>query len=188
MVIRVAAKYCSQMCTLEYPNEQWSQGLPEKTPNSEDNVVSDEDLESLAAEVLDEPSDASLLGEIVDAEVVPDAEVIAEDQSVVVDAEAVQPSERSYLDKPPRAYATPAEPVDPKQKKLQTKGGAVAGVLLGTLSIARAFLTGYSLINAILGLALSAWGLNSDASKLAKVGAILSTIGVILSVAFGVAR
>ena len=189
MVICVDAKYCSQKCTLEYPNEQWSQGLPEKTPNSEAKPVSDQDdLEALAAEVLDEPSDASLLGDIVDAEVVTDAEIVAPDHSGVVNAEPVQSSERSYMDMPPRAHITPAEPVDPKQRRLQTKGGAVAGVLLGTLSIAGAFLTGYSLINAFLGLALSAWGLNSSASKLAQAGVILSIIGVILSISFGVTR
>ena len=189
MVIRVVAKYCSQKCTLEYPNEQWSQGLPEKTPNSEAKPVSDQDdLEAIAAEVLDEPSDATLMDDVVDAEVVPDAEVIAVEQSDVVAGEVVQSSERSYLDRPPRAYVTPPEPIDPKQRKLQTKGGALAGVLLGALSVAGAFLTSYSLINAFLGLALSAWGLNSSASKLARAGAILSIIGIILSFAFGVTR
>lgn len=186
MVICVDAKYCSQKCTLEYPNEQWSQGLPEKTPNSEAKPVSDQDdLEALAAEVLDEPSDATLMGDVVDAEVVPNAEVIVEGQSDVVAGEVVQPSERSYLDKPPRAYVTPPEPVDPKQRKLQTKGGAVAGVLLGALSIAGAFLTSYSLINALLGLALSAWGFSSSANKLARTGLILSTIGIVLSIVLG---
>ena len=188
MVIRVAAKYCSQLCTLEYPNEQGSRGLPEKTPNSEVNPVSDQDLEALAAEVLEEPSDALLLGDIVDAEVVPDAEVVTEAQSDVVTAEAVKPSERSHLDVPPRAYTIPAEPVDPKQRELQSKGGAVAGVLLGTLSIVGAFLTSYSLINAFLGLALSAWGLNSSAKKLAKAGLALSILGLILSLAIGITR
>lgn len=179
------------MSTLEYPNEQWSTGLPEKTPNSEvnsDSYPDDQDLEALAAEVLDEPSDATLLGDVVDAEVVPDSEVIAAAQSDVVDAEIVQPSERSFLDAPPRAYVTPAEPVDPKQRELQTKGGAVAGVLLGTLSIAGAFLTSYSMINAFLGLALSAWGLTSSAKRQAKAGLILSIIGAVLSFGLGVAR
>ena len=116
MVIRVAAKYCYQMCTLEYPNELWSRGLPEKTPNSDANPVSekdDQDLETLAAEVLEEPSDATLMGDVVDAELVPDDEVITKGQPDVVIAEPVQPSERSFMDAPPRAYVTPAEPVDP---------------------------------------------------------------------------
>jgi len=138
--------------------------------------------------VLDEPSDATHLEDVVDAEVVPDAEAIAKDQSDVVAGEVVEPSERSFLDKPPRGYVTPPEPVDPKQRKLQTKGGAVAGVMLGALSIAGAFLTGYSLINAFLGLVLSAWGLKSSASKLAKAGVILSVIGMVLSFAFGLPR
>ena len=184
MVIRVAAKYCSQMCTLEYPNEQRSQGLPEKTPNSQGKTDPEQDLEALASELLGEPSDATLMGDVVDAEVVTEAEVIAVDQSDVIAGEVVEPSERSFLDKPPRGYVTPPEPVDPKQRKLQTKGGAVAGVILGALSIAGAFLTGFSLINAFLGLALSAWGLNSSASKLAKAGVILSVIGMVLSFAF----
>lgn len=176
------------MCTLEYPNEQWSPRLPEKTPNSEVNPGSEQDLEALAAEVLDEPSDASLLGEIVDAEVVPDEEANAADQSDVVNAEAILPSEQSFLDKPPRAYAVAAEPVDPKQRKLQTKGGAVGGVLLAVLSIVGAFLTSYSLINAFIGLALSAWGMGSDARRLASAGVVLSIVGIILSIALGVAR
>ena len=75
--------------------------------------------------------------------------------------------------------------MDPKQRKLQTKGGAVAGVLLGALSIAGAFLTSYSLINALLGLALSAWGFSSSANKLARTGLILSTIGIVLSIVLG---
>lgn len=174
------------MCTLEYPNEQWSKELPEKTPNSKTDPVSNKDLESLAAEVLDEPSDSTLMDDIVEAQVVPDAEVITAHQSDVVNAEIIQTSDRSFLDAPPRVYVTPAEPVDSKQRELRTKGGAVAGVLLGSLSIAGAFLTGYSLINAFLGLVLSAWGLSSNASKLARGGLILSIIGAILSIALGV--
>jgi len=74
------------------------------------------------------------------------------------------------------------------QKRLQTKGGAVAGVLLGTLSIVGAFLTSYSLINAFLGLVLSTWGMGSGANRLASAGVVLSIIGLILSFALGVTR
>jgi len=151
--------------------------------------VSDEfrhqDLEALAAKVLAEQSDESLKDDIVEAEVVDDAEVVNEDQSDVVEAEAVHSSEQSYMNMPPRAYALPAGPVDSKQRQLHTKGGAVAGVMLGALSIFGAFLTGYSAINACLGLLLSSWGLSSSAKKLATTGLVLSLIGLILSLALG---
>ena len=163
-------------------------GLPEKTPNPEANSDPEQDLEGLAAEVLNESSGSSVLDDIVDAEIVPNAEVVAGDRSDVVEAEAIEPAERSYLDMPPRAYATPAGPVNFNQKRLQTKGGAVAGVLLGILSMVGAFLTSYSLINAFLGLVLSTWGMGSGANRLASAGVVLSIIGLILSFALGVTR
>jgi len=77
--------------------------LPEKTPNPEANSDPEQDLEGLAAEVLNESSGSSVLDDIVDAEIVPNAEVVAGDRSDVVEAEAIEPAERSYLDMPPRA-------------------------------------------------------------------------------------
>ncbi len=162
--------------------------MPEKTPKPEANPDPEQDLEALAAEVLNEPSDASLLGDVVEAHVLTDAEIAAGAHSDVVNAKAIDPAERSYMDAPPRAYSTPAGPVDFNQRKLQRKGGAVAGVLLGTLSIAGAFLTSYSLINAFIGLALSAWGMSLGANKLATAGAVVSIIGMLLSLALGVLR
>lgn len=156
--------------------------MPEKTPNPEANPDAEKDLEALAAEALDEPYAASADDDVVEAIAVTAA------HSEIVNAQAIEPLERSFLDAPPRAYAIPAGPSDFNQRKLQTKGGAVAGVLLGLLSIAGAFLTGYSLINALLGLALSAWGMSSGSSRLATAGAVLSIIGLILALVFGLAR
>jgi len=47
--------------------------LPEKTPNPEANSDPEQDLEGLAAEVLNESSGSSVLDDIVDAEIVPNA-------------------------------------------------------------------------------------------------------------------
>ena len=184
------------MCALENPNEQWSQRLPEKTPNSEANSVSDDDLEALVAEVLETPVEAPPGGEVIDADIVDeeivDAEVVEAEalpNSAVVKSEEVNGgSEKSFLNVPPRAYAVPAGPVNFNQGKLQTKGGAVGGVLLGALSIAGSFLTIYSVINAFIGLALSLWGLNSGERKLAQIGMVLSGIGMVLSFILAVAR
>ncbi len=172
------------MWAIENPNEQWSQRLPEKTPNSEVNPVSDDDLGAFATEVFETPVEAPPGGEVIDAYIV-DAEIVDAEvfpDSAVVEAEEVEGgAEKSFLTAPPRAYAVPAGPVNFNQGKLQTKGGAVGGVLLGVLSIAGSFLTIYSVINALMGLALSLWGLNSGERKLAQIGMVLSGIGMVLS-------
>lgn len=72
--------------------------------------------------------------------------------------------------------------------RLQLKGGAVGGVLLGGLSIVGAFLTGYSTINAVMGFALSLSGLGSSSPRLAFVGVVLSVVGVVLSSVLAVNR
>jgi len=179
--------------------------LTEKTPNqdvdgspsthlSDANSGSEQDIKPLETEGLDSSEDNSLDGDIVDAQIFDDAEEVIDAEvieAIGVDDELnedVKTADRSFMDMPPRAHVVQAVPVSFNQRKLQTKGGAIGGVLLGTLSIVGAFLTGYSLINAVLGLMLSAWGLNSGAKKTAKIGLLLSAIGVGLSFAMGLNR
>ena len=171
--------------------------MPEKTPNqdangaslpqsSEAKPLSDQDLEALAGDVLETPDKASVANDVVDAEAVVDSEAVAAQDADIVEAEVVD--ERSYMDAPPRAYAVAAGPVNFNQRKLQTKGGAVGGAILGALSIMGAFLTSYSSINAFVGLVLSVWGLNSGSNRLATAGLVLSLIGLVLSIALGITR
>jgi hypothetical protein len=172
-------------------NTLWNigaRGLPEKTPNSQDDPKTDQDLEALAEEVLSQPSDATNFPDVVDAVDVSDSESSYQQDEDVIVAATMLPPEHSFLDAPPRAYAVASEPIDPKQMALQRRGGAVGGVLLGALTIAGALLTNYSLINGCLGLALSFWGLSSGLNRTAIVGVVLSILGMSLTIALGFTR
>lgn len=70
----------------------------------------------------------------------------------------------------------------PRLENIQAKGGAVGAIVLGTLAIAGSFLTGYSAINAVIGLLMGLWGLSSPKPKLALIGLVLCIVGGFLSI------
>lgn len=60
---------------------------------------------------------------------------------------------------------------------LAARGGAIASVVLGAWSIIGASITGYSFINAVLGLMLGFWGMTSDV-RWRQLGLVLSLVGL----------
>jgi len=60
---------------------------------------------------------------------------------------------------------------------LAARGGAIASIVLGAWSIVGAAITGYSFINALLGLVLGFWGMTSDV-RWPWLGLILSLVGL----------
>ena len=69
----------------------------------------------------------------------------------------------------------------PSFQNLAALGGAVGAIILGIWSIGGALLTPYSCINALLGMMMGIWGLNSSRRKMAILGMILCLIGLVLS-------
>lgn len=61
-------------------------------------------------------------------------------------------------------------------------GGAVGSVALGVWSIIAAFITPWSMINAVLGSFLAIWGLQSPRTRTAITGLVICGIGGLLSV------
>ena len=184
----------------EPPNSNSAGTSPANPGDKSAGAPDDAAIEKIAAEVWgqpnpSQPAEAIIDAEVVEAEAVDAVDVGAEDDRAgVVTAEAV-----NNFDAPPVShaigtnhdlqlatgiYADPQIPAAFNQLSMQTKGGAVGGVLLGLLAIGGSWLTAYSIINAILGLALSCWGLRSSARQWAAAGIALSLVGAILSMAF----
>ena len=70
----------------------------------------------------------------------------------------------------------------PQFQNVAAKGGAVGALVLGCLAVFGAFVTQWSLFNAIIGVLLGMWGLSSNMSRTAVVGMILCVIGFMLCV------
>ena len=91
-------------------------------------------------------------------------------------------------------YAEPVEPIPiaaevpptanhelpPQFQNISAKGGAVGAVVLGSLAVFGAFVTQWSLFNAIVGLILGLWGLRSNLTRTAAVGICFCVIGIVL--------
>ena len=175
----------------EPPNSK-SDGSPPSNPGDKSaGAPDDAAIEKIAAEVWGQPNKSQpAAGAIIDAEAV-EAEDAAAD---IVTAEAVGDFTAPPVSHGPTVnhdlllstgiYADPEVPAAFNQVNMQTKGGAIGGVLLGLLSIGGAWLTGYSIINAALGLMLSCWGLRSSARQWAGAGIALSLVGAVLSLLF----
>lgn len=72
-------------------------------------------------------------------------------------------------------------PVGPIQfQNVAAKGGAVAAVTLGLLTIFGAFITQWSIFNAAIGLALGVWGLSSPLKRTAWIGLTLCLAGLLM--------
>ena len=120
------------------------------------------------------------------------AEVV-ENTEVAELAEAVEPIEVAEV----AQYADPAEDTQKPQKyepvishqlppqfqNVAAKGGAVAALVLGLLAVFGAFITQWSLFNAVIGMVLGLWGLGSSMPRTAVVGILLCGIGFFLCVA-----
>jgi len=79
----------------------------------------------------------------------------------------------------------PVEPVQVfPEVNLAARGGAIASIVLGVWSIVGAAITGYSFINALLGLMLGFWGMTSDV-RWPWLGVVLSLVGLLACVIAG---
>ena len=65
-------------------------------------------------------------------------------------------------------------------QNVSARGGAVAAIVLGCLAVFGAFVTQWSLFNAIIGLPLGLWGLTSNFTRTSAAGIGLCVIGFIL--------
>jgi hypothetical protein len=83
----------------------------------------------------------------------------------------------------PARKIIPAPPVAAELEGIAANGGAVGAVVLGVWSILGSTLTSWSLINAVLGLAMGLWGLSSKRPRTAWIGIVLSVLGAFLSLA-----
>ena len=70
----------------------------------------------------------------------------------------------------------------PQFQNVAAKGGAVGALVLGCLAVFGAFITQWSLFNAVVGLALGLWGLSSNMPRTAILGIVLCGIGFLLCV------
>lgn len=76
-----------------------------------------------------------------------------------------RPQQQSALAKPPEVL-----------ENLAAKGGAVGAIVLGTLALLGSFITSYAILNAVIGLLMGVWGLNSSHQRMAGVGMVLCLI------------
>ena len=61
-------------------------------------------------------------------------------------------------------------------ENLAAKGGAVGAVVLGGLALLGSFISSYAVINAVIGLLMGLWGLNSSHQRMAGIGMLLCLI------------
>ena len=101
--------------------------------------------------------------------------------------ESAEPIEVARYADPSEAIptATEASPdisheLPPQFQNVSAKGGAVAAIVLGCLAIFGAFVTQWSLFNAIVGLVLGLWGLRSNLTRTAMLGICVCVIGIVL--------
>jgi len=67
-------------------------------------------------------------------------------------------------------------------QNVAAKGGAIGALALGCLAVFGAFITQWSLFNAVVGLVLGLWGLSSNMPRIAILGIVLCGIGFLLCV------
>ncbi len=103
----------------------------------------------------------------------------AEESNKLPVAEVVSPE--SYFVAPPGIVTAPN--ISEDLQAIAAKGGAVGAVVLGVMAIAGSFITNWSIVNGLMGLALGLWGLTSRRRGLAWIGLILCLIGSVLAVA-----
>lgn len=68
----------------------------------------------------------------------------------------------------------------PQFQNIAAKGGAVAAVTLGLLTLFGAFVTQWSIFNAVVGIVLGIWGLKSPLKRTAWLGLSLCVAGLVL--------
>jgi hypothetical protein len=73
-------------------------------------------------------------------------------------------------------------------QNISAKGGAVAAVTLGLLTIFGAFITQWSMFNGIIGLPLGLWGLSSPLKRTTWAGIFLCVVGLALCALLNVGR
>lgn len=138
------------------------------------------------SETPDDPSDVNEVPETAQlAEAVESIEV-AEVADVVEEAEVVEAVEVARYAEPvvgPKGEQFKpviSHQLPPQFQNVAAKGGAVAALVLGCLSVFGAFVTQWSLFNAVIGIMLGLWGLSSNMFRTAVVGIVLCGLGLVL--------
>ena len=134
--------------------------MESESPN--DPIDAEESLEAVEPIEVAEVSDPEV-AEVADASEVVDGARYAETAS-----QEIQPLASHQL--------------PPQFQNVAAKGGAVGALVLGFLAVFGAFVTQWSLFNAVVGLMLGFWGLSSTMSRTALVGIVLCGIGLTLCV------
>ena len=80
----------------------------------------------------------------------------------------------------PFVEAVPVGDVELFRSNQAANGGAINSLILGVLTISGAFLTPWSLLNGLLGLFMGVWGLTSTKKRMASLGLLLCTVGMVL--------
>jgi hypothetical protein len=81
---------------------------------------------------------------------------------------------------PQKSSRTSAVQHDPERDA--AIGGAVGSLVLGLISIPGSLVTAFSMINALIGLGLGFWGMNSPRRRLAQIGRLLCLIAFLIAV------
>ena len=107
---------------------------------------------------------------------------VAELAEVTEVAEAVEVSRYTEGDEATQKSEPVSHQLPPQFQNVAAKGGAVGALVLGCLAVFGAFVTQWSLFNAVLGLMLGLWGLSSNMSRTAYLGILLCGIGLVLCI------
>ena len=105
------------------------------------------------------------------------------DSSDVVEPIVVASYDESEPEQPPQAPAKAYlenHQLPAQFQNVAAKGGAVAAIVLGCLAIFGAFVTQWSIFNALIGLPLGLWGLKSNLFRTAMAGICFCVIGLLL--------
>ena len=143
----------------EQPTEEY---VAELIDESED--VADQGADDNASE---ETTGDALTEEPILAEPVPEELTLA--PPAVVYSPEVAPRQTAQLQ---NATGKPPELLE----NLAAKGGAVGAVVLGGLALLGSFISSYAVINAVIGLLMGLWGLNSSHQRMAGIGMLLCLI------------
>ena len=108
---------------------------------------------------------------------VADSTELVEPTVVASYAKLDQPAEE---DQPTTKAQVTDHQLPPQFQNISAKGGAVAAIVLGCLAIFGAFLTQWSLFNALVGLLLGLWGLKSNLHRTSMIGICFCLIGLAL--------
>ncbi len=136
----------------------------EKSSDSDNSDIADANV--VEASLASDPTTESVETSVVEAEL----------------ADSVDPESTSQPLVQQKAVTGSGPPkISANMDNVSAIGGAVGALVLGFWSLIGAFITNWSIINAVLGLLLGFWGLTSYRRKMAWVGIVLCLISMFLS-------